>query len=276
MFFDAISNLQRHRVSCCSSVPGINNTLNFLSDIMTHLRDVRTWRRENRGVKLNSLLQIFRYRQATDPRDKVYGLLSLVTDWGNGTPIIPDYKSTTAYQVFTRSTAKVIEATRSLDVLCQHGNITLDYFSDLPSWVVDFSIPASAVGLTDHFDHQIPLYNASAGQLTNAHVIEDNILVLEGIAADRLGTVYDSMMVAYDEPQPKMIKQWYDDANQNGMIAPDWKADFWRVLCGDTVVDPTSNTYRRAKSAGDEMAFDIWCTGQGLGERRTAKRGSNV
>lgn len=139
MFFEAISNLQKHRVSCCSCVPGINNTLNSLSDIMTHLRAVLTWRKDNCGVKLHKLLQIFRHRHATDQRDKVYGLLPPVTDWGNTAPVTSNYtESTTAYHVFTRTTAKLIQATRSLDVLCQHGNITIDYFSDLPAGLLIF------------------------------------------------------------------------------------------------------------------------------------------
>jgi len=258
MFYDAMSNLQRHRISCCASVPGISETLSGLSVIMTHLRDIQTWRQEGRGISLSTLMKAFRYRQATRKRDKVYGLLGLVTDWGTAGPgpIIPDYNmSTTHQQIFTRSTAAIIKSTGSLDILCQQGNIDINYFGTLPSWVIDYSMPVSELGTTDRYHHQIPLYNASGGASANIRTIEENILVLEAIMVDSLSTVCEAMDAGYREPQLQILNQWLDKTSQEKSNSTNWKQNFWRVLCGDTVVDPTS-TYRRANPA-NELLFDI-------------------
>jgi len=203
-------------------------------------------------------MKIFRYRQATRNRDKVYGLLGLVTDWGTTgpSPIIPVYDTSTIHQqIFTRSTAAIIQSTRSLDILCQHGNIDINYFSILPSWVIDYSIPVSELGTTDRTHHQIPLYDADGGALANVSTIEENILVLEAIKVDSLLTICEAMGAGYGEPQPKILKQWFDKASQEKSISPNWEQNFWRVLCGDTIVDPTS-TYLRADPT-DELLFDI-------------------
>lgn len=158
IFYDAMSNLQRHRISCCASVPGISDTLSGLSVIMTHLRDIRTWRQEGRGISLSTLMKIFRYRQATQKRDKVYGLLGLVTNWGTAGPssMDPDYHTSTHQQIFIRTTAAIIQSTRSLDILCQYGNIGINDFGILPSWVIDYSMPVSELGTA----HDIHVYTS--------------------------------------------------------------------------------------------------------------------
>jgi hypothetical protein len=51
------------------------------------------------GDIVDVLLSV-RHRDCTDPRDKIFGVLSLVQDWGSWSPIKADY-SGTALQVFT-------------------------------------------------------------------------------------------------------------------------------------------------------------------------------
>jgi hypothetical protein len=55
------------------------------------------FRREtpSRGLTLHDVLISFAHQKAADPRDHVYGLLGLVTNWGS-VPLYPDYASTTA------------------------------------------------------------------------------------------------------------------------------------------------------------------------------------
>lgn len=87
-------------------------------------------------VGLDSVPKIFAYSNlcgATDPRDKVYGLLALF----EGQPISIDYRKTIAevYQEFTKA---VIIASESLSILHLAGTKRL--LPDLPSWVPDYSV----------------------------------------------------------------------------------------------------------------------------------------
>lgn len=258
LFYDAMSNLRRHQLSCCASVSGIGDTLGGLLSMMNHLRDIDDWREKGHKISLSTLMKIFRRRQATQARDKVYGLLGLVTDWGYVGPdsVKPDYStSTTDYEVFTRSTAAIMQSTESLDILCQHENIDINYFSTLPSWVIDYSMPISEIGTADRYHHQVPLYDAAGGSSANVRTIEGNILVLEAIMVDRLSTMGDTMDAGYGEPDPTVIKQWFDTTTQEKGTWTDWEPSFWRTVSGDTVVD-SSSTYRRTNPTND-VVLDV-------------------
>ncbi|KAL1592617.1 hypothetical protein SLS60_011033 [Paraconiothyrium brasiliense] len=113
--------------------------------------------RKFRGNTLDYLAET-RYAEATDPRDKVYGILSLAKDcqnlgWHGATkqtrqlkrlpgsqtrgpwlPFTVDYALTPA-QVFINVTKAIISTTRAIDILnfAGHGTST-----ELPSWVPDW------------------------------------------------------------------------------------------------------------------------------------------
>ena len=99
------------------------------------------------GVSLLDLFAICCSLNATDARDKVYGMLGLVKD-GEALLIQPDYSATTV-QAYTRATHAIIEANGNLDSLyysrAQMRNAS-DSWQDkrcstmgLPSWAIDFS-----------------------------------------------------------------------------------------------------------------------------------------
>ncbi|PVH70582.1 HET-domain-containing protein [Cadophora sp. DSE1049] len=91
----------------------------------------------------SSLLDVlarFRYTLATDPRDKIFGLLGLTSD---GLGIITDY-SLDVKAVFTDVAARLINHDQNLDLICQSqwqsfGNP--ERRQDLPTWVPDFTWP---------------------------------------------------------------------------------------------------------------------------------------
>ncbi|EKG09890.1 Heterokaryon incompatibility [Macrophomina phaseolina MS6] len=91
----------------------------------------------------SSLLDIlarFRYARSTDPRDMVFALLGLTS---NPLSITPTYHAS-ARAVYISTAAAIINAARTLDLLCQppwqlYGNEQRD--PTLPSWVPDFAHP---------------------------------------------------------------------------------------------------------------------------------------
>lgn len=90
------------------------------------------------GASMLDVLSRIRYTNSTDPRDKIYALLSLVTD---SISITVDYKLPTR-AVYTDCMKKLINHEGNFDVLVQSpweidGN--KDRSKDLPSWVTDFA-----------------------------------------------------------------------------------------------------------------------------------------
>ncbi|TVY80898.1 Heterokaryon incompatibility protein 6, OR allele [Lachnellula suecica] len=101
----------------------------FILDI-NHMREL--WR-HGKQTSLLLLLRRFSGRRASDDRDKVYALLSLVR---NQTSIFPNY-SLTVPEVFQATVLDIIRTTRSLGVLA--GDLGRKDRQDLPSWVPDWS-----------------------------------------------------------------------------------------------------------------------------------------
>lgn len=104
------------------------------------------------------LLSIYYPRQATDARDKVYGLLGLVRHWGDAAPLVPDY-SISDQRVFEDAAFNIMATTKSLDFLyfrapklveriqmlqkvaelCEHPNSGPDSISwPFSSWATDW------------------------------------------------------------------------------------------------------------------------------------------
>lgn len=89
----ASANFERHWTTCCSKKmedTEMEPMQKFNETTMQIVRAKGLWQRKQQ-VPLITLLRLFRKRNATDNRDKVYALLSLVTEWGGRAPIGPDY-----------------------------------------------------------------------------------------------------------------------------------------------------------------------------------------
>ena len=68
------------------------------------------------AATLLDVLARFREAEASDPRDKIYGLLGLTSE-DHG--IVPDY-SKSVQEVFIDATAAHINMTQTLDIVCQN------------------------------------------------------------------------------------------------------------------------------------------------------------
>ncbi|KAI0381098.1 heterokaryon incompatibility protein-domain-containing protein [Hypomontagnella monticulosa] len=313
----AMSNFQKHRTGCCSEVPGVRDMFNNILDTILPCEILNRYidsdgtldgrkdaddSRHRRDVSAlfrpEFLLWTFRYREATDPRDKIYGILSLLKGCSatTGQParklIIPDYSiDATPERVFTRVVHNIIEFSASLDILCQPGHIQQNVDSDLPSWVTDFAKPVNFAGALDQYIAQLPYYDACGGRSAAVRTIEENILVLEGVAVDLIEEFGTAMMYPAEEGQKSVFEDWYalaascangkNLAGDGGSVIVDgtgWKEAFWRTICGDTIlnwqpailqndfepplkrISPLGSPERE----GQEAAFNRWCQVQGL------------
>ena len=91
MFLDAMANFEHHRSSYCTAIhtaaPEINDMLNYQVATILGLGAIRDQRRRGEKILLEDLARQFQYRQATDPRDKLYALIPLVTNWKGQPPL---------------------------------------------------------------------------------------------------------------------------------------------------------------------------------------------
>ena len=120
MYADASSNLERHMASCCAGVIPTEkhaplSVETFCRKVLTIVESGNLWRKKG-SITLLTLLRLYHAKEATDARDRVYGLLGLVTDWGNSRAIAPSY-TIAAPELYQEVALKSIEASGSLAIL---------------------------------------------------------------------------------------------------------------------------------------------------------------
>lgn len=136
---------------------------------------------------LSRVLQITRNFTATDPRDKIFSVLSIAT---MNDPIIfqPNYNKS-IQDTFILSTLAMIKDEDSLQVLMSCGEKNRD--KKLPSWCPDWNCKRG-VTLAGYFDYIS--YNVNAGirpDLRNLQMNEQFELELDGALIDVVKETYD-------------------------------------------------------------------------------------
>ncbi|KAI0975638.1 heterokaryon incompatibility protein-domain-containing protein [Xylaria arbuscula] len=311
-FLTGISNFQKHRTSCCANVPGVNDMFNELVDnVLPCLILHQYCHRDNFDLpgisgdlddpshvsslfRPESLLWTFRHRAATDPRDKIYGILSLLKGHSVNTGqaanelITPDYDPEMNFEkAFTRAVFNIIKFSASLDIISQPGYVSRSPDLRLPSWVPDFSQPIVFAGSLDRCLKQLPCYNASAKQRISPSAIEENILGLEGCLVDTIASTSLAMLYRPEKTQGSILRDWHTFTKDTykqmlGSGSDSWKDRFWRTLCGDTImteqkvlvqedfkaplrrIPPASASAPSAET--EEIAYNLWCRAQGIEE----------
>jgi hypothetical protein len=115
----------------------------LLSSTFANAQVVKNQRRFFRAADESTLLDVlsrFRKTVATNPRDKIYGLMGLAND-AAAAGIVVDYRASPA-TVFTNVTTCLINAAANLDVVSQSfwplSSEARNRRPDLPSWVPDY------------------------------------------------------------------------------------------------------------------------------------------
>ena len=120
MLADAAQHLDRHRSTCCDNVLSTADQQfkcldDFCQKILTIVESESLWRQKS-NTNLMTLLRLYYSKEATDPRDKIYGLLGLVRDWGHIKPITPDYSVSVA-QLYQETAMRSIAVTKKFECL---------------------------------------------------------------------------------------------------------------------------------------------------------------
>ncbi|KAI8673285.1 Cyclic nucleotide-binding domain-containing protein [Fusarium keratoplasticum] len=168
-------------------------TLGIIVDpiVIPYLSTHALWEQRQRpstttpGQTLLGLLVQCRFRQASDPRDKVYALLGLIdagadADADNSAgsfAIEADYRLSTSH-VYCHAARKLLLQSGNLNVL---GACTPTTNLELPSWVPDWSAPSGPCPLMHDARGRLRQTHACCGTKATPRFIEDNsLLVLEG------------------------------------------------------------------------------------------------
>jgi hypothetical protein len=142
-------------------------TMRHFGQSLTDLRVYYDQQHAGRKLNLASLLRQFRIRDATNGRDKVYGLLGLNIDWNGHEPLQPDCDLETV-QVYQSTALALIQSSESLDIMMSNldrtGNkmkemnpvpTTAD-IPELPSLDdIDPTKPEAAIGRLEQFMDQL-------------------------------------------------------------------------------------------------------------------------
>ncbi|PPJ56241.1 hypothetical protein CBER1_06387 [Cercospora berteroae] len=115
----------------------------------------------------------YRRLRATDPRDKVYGMLGLLP--GN-LDLSPDYTKPVS-EVYTDLTVELIKATQDLEIM----NEACSGSAELPAWVPDLRIPRQFPGA---FLDKVKGSRASAGLPADTSVENGALLRTKGWSMD--------------------------------------------------------------------------------------------
>ena len=189
---------------------------------------------------LLDVLTRFREMEATDPRDKIYGLLSLVSEKH---PLSPDYNRT--YQeVFTDVAIFLINSSENLDILCQSAwsEIQNPESIGLPSWVPDFTSSG----------HIVPLFAQrsifSAGAATcklPCKIIGNGTLALTGIKLGKVGAILPEF-ISHQENIDVPFRNRKDDQHTPYQILPrKWMQQYF----GSKLLDEANFLYATGESS---------------------------
>ena len=242
-------NLARHYNTCCERHVGQlsfadQNALTEFKRVVREVDMLREGRDRGMMTSLSQLLRATLSRNATDERDKVYALLSLVTHWHGREPIYPDYAASTA-AVYARAVMSEIQGSRSLQIL---QGIPMDGIAKLPSWVTKAGsniMPVTQklrIGISD-------LFNAAKGTLCDVHFLQDSaISVLGHSYGDTVAHVShhvwgETRQTCTVDHLEAALKEWQALANVDTTPSRPypsgdaWVENFWRAIANDAISD---------------------------------------
>lgn len=262
-------------------------------------RMVNEIRQTKAESSLLDVLARFRASQASDPRDKIYGLLGLAND-SLKQSIQPNYSKEPA-QVYAEVTATIIEQSGNLDIVCQspwrssqvvsqtRSSNSPDAFEGLPSWAADFRVDGQV-----HLFAQRSIFNAGRETFqVPCRTLDNTVLVTRGVQIGRVGPI---LQADYDDRdrragQTPLEPRW----QRRDHLHLEWLllclgrevleeprayitgesafSAFWRTLVIDCEAYPMKRLTADQISDGDSPLRELWSNALKLQERGKDEQG---
>jgi hypothetical protein len=193
-------------------------------------------------TRISNMFRLHMFKQTSDPRDKIYGLIGLVSSWRHTFPI--DYK-VSASEVYIVLFKFITKKYYRLDTLVNHIRIESSNPAGLPSWCPDWSqtkLPDYVVSDTEVipnlFDTPMQLeYGWPNGSPVYSLSGNDRILIARGVVLD----VCEGVIACFNGThsfRSSTQKEILDDAQRlarNASVSP-----YWSPLQG---VEPSHPAY---------------------------------
>lgn len=209
------------------------------------------------GLKLLEALTTQRQRKASDPRDKVYGVLGLCDSQARQN-IVVDYNCS-IFDCYSSSMMHDIRTSGYLGALC-FSDIDENNKKDFPSWLVDWSLWTPALEEQGMLYELYNLYHA-AWDLEELPTLSHQTLSMRGAMRDTISVVgaINSLNGSAEESMP-ILRSWkalideYErrDSNQTAEPGNELKT-FMRILMSDAL-----STEKGKGRRLQEADFDIW------------------
>ena len=184
LFLGLYGSIKKHDSGCCSAAQllwyGNAETMMVISRAKSRIGQFLSFDDDslNGKITLTRALLVASIRQASDPRDHVYGLHGVL--YSKHRLIKPNYQISID-KVFTDATRIIFEEAGSIDALAYAVGVRLDNAYELPSWVCDWTRQTDWVV-------QGQFYNASYGERFTTKQTDNRTLSVEACKIDWIYT----------------------------------------------------------------------------------------
>ncbi|KAK4557081.1 hypothetical protein LTR86_006062 [Recurvomyces mirabilis] len=235
----AFGNLGEHMSSCCTEcvygLPGEDPR--HVYRMTSNVIDLAAAKNKlDQGQHLIEPLLQFSWKKATDPRDKIYGLLGLQSR-KRPTPVMPDYAAS-LQDILISFATDVIKTQDWLVPLCLDLRQEL---KGLPSWVPDWTFTA-----TNPVFYSIARFTwtwsySAADELEGNVMIDgENVLSVDGIRVDHIDEIGEAYEMTKDcADQVAVLQSWnkmidLDNRGEDKYISGGTlEQAFWRTMFAD-------------------------------------------
>lgn len=283
MFTSVRPAIRLHLAPCCcapeimasnaarSPLPDVIGT--FFGTCIDSMSSFRKKIQNERSLDINLMLRFTIPYRATNPLDKVYGILGTVKESQVDLSLLPDYE-VGCEELCRRITMLSIEKTGTLGSLMGGRMFRSE---DFPSWILDWTRGGSQNRRDKMLCHFYRLkardgehYKASSNLKAKVEVLRDWNLLLHGTYVDRVALLFDIVkiggncdVISYEA----MLVQYEGTVSQNRayITGGSWEDAYWRTICGDLLARGTPQTGKRRTIPTDKHIYQIWA-GKHAGE----------
>jgi hypothetical protein len=265
----AEKNLRVHYYGCCSAwgAEARGSRWSKMTSILEELfvvkglGDLRNKIQCGESPALFDLMNYFReVREATDPRDNVYGFFGVVSE-RESEKLIPDYSLTTA-EVYAQATIKMINGRGDLLPLV-HAERPRRESLHLLSWAPDWG--ASVEGSPEPYDWC--LFRASRDQQVVAERVKGSTLILRGVLIDRVSEVGKRMVWEHLQTVRLLVRmsEWKVMVDTTPTVCSRYSKNdgriglndaYWSTVFGGSLI--TTNGVNSALSSTDLYQIGLW------------------
>ncbi len=223
------------------------------------------------------MLKTYREREATDPRDKVYGLLGMASNVAE-VGIVPDY-SLSWQEVYKRTAVSMVKSYQDPDILSRESlGLSLENEKvGLPSWAPNWSASQYMNGDTRiHYWHsrELPHFQAGMGiPFLVVRIPQTDFLCLNGIFLDEIAEMGelafagigeepgDEVEKVAQESAKRLMQEWEGRIVDRMRNEPayvgggTWQDAYWKTVAADLIA--FIHNEKRCKGIDNQPGYTV-------------------